>query len=88
MVPVARQLDRLALENRRLLERAITAQEIAQHCIDQSSRRRTSRTRGSPHGAIDDGMRRSARVNELIERHPEQRLDGNILRHAVRKSPC
>ena len=27
LVPVARQLDRLALENRRLLERAITAQE-------------------------------------------------------------
>ena len=58
--------------------RGPAAQEMAQDRIDQAFGRGASHARGRPHCAIDHDVGRSAGMDELVERDPEQRLDVRV----------
>ena len=62
-------------------------QKVAQHRVDQTLRGSALDPGGRAYRAVDDRVRRRLRVNELVERNPEKRLDARVCERPVGEKP-
>src|SRR6266576_6534970 len=74
---------------RDVAENALAApQKRAQDGVGESLGGRALQLTRHPHSAVDHGMGWRRRVDQLVESHPQKRLDVLIGERALRKDPC